>query len=542
MSLNCNELDVVLNELDLTGSFIQDIVQPGYDSIALYTYKTATAKVVLICLAPGSCRMNETKKRIPKNDKPLRFNEFLRSRIRGAKITSCRQIDKDRVVEIKLEREGKIFILPAATEKLKKVADKKATAAQSSNVNSVIKTETDDASSADSGSTESYTLYIRLWSNAANIFLCDTNDTILDSFYRRPAKKEMTGEHFELPAARTTNDASSSSDGTMTVTKVQREWPVRTFDEIQESYSQQHPDDAPLSFNEKVDLWYSEHASSTSLESLADQAQKWYESHKSRQQAALDRLREKRDSFANAAQWKHQGDLILSFGYQIDGTANFLECTDYETGKLIRIKIDPKKNAQENAAVYYETYKKETGGIADLDHDIALAEKELAELEDQYTAMRREQNPLKLEQLLRRDSKPKQQEKKTHPGLGCEIDGWIILVGRDANENDELLRHYVKGPDLWLHTRDFAGGYVFVKARAGKTVPLDILLYAGNLAVYHSKARKNGVADLYYTQVKFLRRAKDGPKGLVLPTHEKNLRVSLDDEKMKKLDELMKDQ
>src|SRR5574344_2004351 len=373
MSLNCNELDVVLKELDLTGSFIQDIVQPGYDSIALYTYKTATAKVVLICLAPGSCRMNETKKRIPKNDKPLRFNEFLRSRIKGARIISCRQIQKDRIVEIKLEREGKIFILPAATEKLQKVADKKATAAQSSNVNSVIKN--DDESPADAGGTESYTLYIRLWSNASNIFLCDTNDTILDSFYRRPAKKEMKGERFELPAERTSNDASSSSDGMET--KVQRVWPVRTFDEIQESYSQQHPGDAPLSFNEKVDRWYSEHASSTSLESLLDQAQKWYESHKSRQQEALDRLREKRDSFANAAQWKHQGDLIPSFGYQIDGTANFLECTDYETGKLIRIKIDPKKNAQENAAVYYETYKKETGGIADLDHDIALAEKEL---------------------------------------------------------------------------------------------------------------------------------------------------------------------
>jgi predicted ribosome quality control (RQC) complex YloA/Tae2 family protein len=513
MSLNCNELDVILNELDLTGSFVQDIVQPGYDSIALYTYKTASAKVILFCLAPGSCRMNETKKRIPKNDKPLRFNEFLRSRIRGAKIISCRQIQKDRIVEIKLEREGKIFILPAATEKLKKVADKKASQ--------------EEAAAADNG-VESYTLYIRLWSNAANIFLCDGSNTILDSFYRRPAKKEMTGEHFELPAPKQDGD--------------ERDWPVRTFDEIQTAHTQQHPEEEPLSFNEKTDRWYSEHAASTSLESLLDQAQKWHESHKSRQQAALDRLREKRESFANAAQWKHQGDLILSFGYQIDGTANFLECTDYETGKLIRIKIDPKKNAQENAAVYYDTYKKETGGIADLDHDIALAEKELAELESLYGAMTREQNPLRLEQMLRRDSKPKQQEKKTHPGLGCEIDGWTILVGRDANENDELLRHYVKGPDLWLHTRDFAGGYVFVKARAGKTAPLDILLYAGNLAVYHSKARKNGTADLYYTQVKFLRRAKNGPKGLVLPTHEKNLRISLDDDKLKRLDELMKNQ
>ena len=73
-----------------------------------------------------------------------------------------------------------------------------------------------------------------------------------------------------------------------------------------------------------------------------------------------------------------------------------------------------------------------------------------------------------------------------------------------------------------------------------KTVPLDILLYAGNLAVYHSKARRNGQADLYYTQVKYLRRAKNGPKGLVLPTQEKNLLIKIDEQRLRKLDELEK--
>ncbi|MBQ1711129.1 MAG: DUF814 domain-containing protein, partial [Treponema sp.] len=114
--------------------------------------------------------------------------------------------------------------------------------------------------------------------------------------------------------------------------------------------------------------------------------------------------------------------------------------------------------------------------------------------------------------------------------------------GRTANENDDLLRHTVRGQDMWMHTRDFAGGYVFIKARSGKTIPLEILLYAGNLAVYHSKARQNGQADLYYTPVKYLRRAKNGPKGLVIPTQEKNLLVRLDEEKLRRLDEYEKSQ
>ncbi len=90
---------------------------------------------------------------------------------------------------------------------------------------------------------------------------------------------------------------------------------------------------------------------------------------------------------------------------------------------------------------------------------------------------------------------------------------------------------------MWFHVRDYSGGYVFVKNRPGKTVPLEIMLYAGNLAVYYSKARKNGSADLYYTQVKHLRRAKNGPKGLVLPSNEKNLFIKLDESKIRKLNE-----
>ncbi|HNY22010.1 MAG TPA: hypothetical protein PKO22_07665, partial [Treponemataceae bacterium] len=69
MSLNCAEIDLILRELDLAGSFIQNVVQPSYDAIALYTYRgarvspgddgsrDATSRVVLVCLAPGVCRI-----------------------------------------------------------------------------------------------------------------------------------------------------------------------------------------------------------------------------------------------------------------------------------------------------------------------------------------------------------------------------------------------------------------------------------------------------------------------------------------------------
>lgn len=496
MSLNCNEIDVILSELELDGCFVQEVVQPNFDSIAIYTYKPGVPKTVFISLAAGSTRIHETRRKITKNSKPLRFNEMLKSRIKGSRILSCRQIGSERIIKMELEKQGAIYVMPQAQQhSAKKSRDN----------------QTDED--------EFYNLYIRLWSNAANIFLCTKDDVIIDSFYRRPNKGETSGSKLQI----------ENNGLKIDTAELLQKFPVRTFDEL----------DASLSFNQKVELYYENNSSRTSLESLLEQAEKWYNSHKSRQTAALERLEDKRQAFLNAAQYKHQGDLILANGHLLNGSdSNFLECEDYETGKTVRIKIDPKKSVQENAASYYDTYKKQTSGLEELEYDILQARKAIEALDKQYAQITAEKNPIKLEQILRKTQTPKQQEKKTHPGLDYEIDGWYILVGRDANENDDLLRHYVKGQDMWFHARDYHGGYVFVKNRPGKTIPLEIMLYAGNLAVYYSKARKNGSADLYYTQVKHLRRAKNGPKGLVLPTNEKNLFIKLDESKIRKLNEI----
>ena len=477
MSLNCNEINVILDELNLTGTFIQDIVQPGYDTIAFYTYGEAGAKTVLVCTAQNSCRINETRRKIVKNDKPLRFMEILKSRIKGSRIEECRQLGLMRIVYLKLNHGGEVF-----------------------------------------------NLYIRLWSSAANIILCDENNLILDTMFRRPAKGEVTGKIFEIP--------EENPDGE------KRVWPVRDFSEIEKDCEELKIDFSKLSFNEKVDFWYGEKASSLSRASLLEQAEKWYSQTKSRMESALEKLENKKKEFDNALLIKHQGDLVLSNAWMWDGKSRFLECEDYESGKTVRLMMNPDKTAQENASDYYENYKKAVSGSESIVHDIEISKTKLEKLEKRYQEILNEPNPVKIEQLLRRDTTPKQQQKKNHPGLDYIVNGWYILVGRDADENDELLRHHVRGQDMWLHVRDFPGGYVFIKNRPGKTVPLEILLDAGNIAVYYSKARNAGKVDLYYTQVKYLRRAKNGPKGLVLPTHEKNLCIQSDKKRLEHLEDL----
>lgn len=476
MSLNCAEIDLVLGELELSGSFIQNIIQPSFDTIALYTYRgggegrEGASRVVLVCLAPGACRLHETRRKVPRSEKPLRFMEFLRSRVKGARIVEAVQCGSDRIVKLSLERaEDRLF------------------------------------------------MYIRLWSGAANIVVTDADGVIQDVFYRRPKRNEITGEHWELPEPRRPEVGRPEVR------------PAKTF------VPREFPGEG--SYNEKLDRWYAEHAQTLSREALIEEARRRADTRRVKLEHALAKLEKKRAEFLEADLWRLQGDLLTANLWAIKPGMNAVELEDYENGnRIIRIPLDPRLKPAENAALWYEKYRKAVSGLADLEDDIASTRRTLETLAAELDAVEAEKNPLVIQQMLRKQNRPKQQIKKKYPGLTFRKDGWIMLVGRTAAENDEILRHHVRGSDLWLHTRDWPGGYVFVKYRSGKSVPLDILLDAGNLAVFYSKGRKAVTADLYYTQVKHLRRAKNAPKGTVLPTNERNLSITLDESRLKVLE------
>jgi predicted ribosome quality control (RQC) complex YloA/Tae2 family protein len=71
---------------------------------------------------------------------------------------------------------------------------------------------------------------------------------------------------------------------------------------------------------------------------------------------------------------------------------------------------------------------------------------------------------------------------------------------------------------------------MFVKSVSGESPPLDTMLDAGNLALFYSKGKNSGQGDVYYTQVRYLRRVKGGKGGLGIPTREKTLIVRLERE------------
>jgi predicted ribosome quality control (RQC) complex YloA/Tae2 family protein len=463
MSLNWKEINLILSELDLPGFQIQRVIQSAYDVLVLQVYGRGEAKNILISLSPGACRIHQTYGGIPKTEKPLRFAEFLKSRILNGRIEEAEQLGENRILRL-IIRQG----------------------------------------------TSRYRLYARLWSNAANVIVTGEDGTILDAMRRLPKRGEVTGGRYEPETA------VQAGPG--------REYEVRDL-----------PGDH--SFNEKIDAWYAEHGGALSLDSLREQARRTFEGSMGRLKASLERLRAKEADYAAADRFKEYGDIIMANMGAIRPGDAWLEADNFYTGEAIRIKLNPQKGPAAQGELYYEQYRKAKNGLADVRAELAAGERELADLESALEQLLEETNPLRLHRLLKtRGLKPAPPADRKRPGLSFRVKDWLIIVGRDAAENDALLRRHVKGNDLWLHARDYPGSYVFIKQRSGKTVPLEILLDAGSLALFYSKGRNNGEGDLFYTPVKFLRRAKNGPKGLVIPTQEKNLHVKVDEHRLKELE------
>lgn len=353
-----------------------------------------------------------------------------------------------------------------------------------------------------------YNIFFRLYSGpGANIIITDEGYKILESLFRRPNRNEISGDILEYPSPRENNLKFSVRD--------------RVKD---------------IRFNEQIEEEYGKITTDFTLQQLVEKIENQRNKELKKAEGNATALKKKLNSNESFEENKVFANLLSSNVYLIKPHAKSVIVDNWETGEKIEISLNEKLNASGNIEYYFDKYKraKKTYNTSKDSYEEALTKYE--ELRSHYDKLlslsdNEGSDIRRLKKALDLGSASKQTEKIT-VGLRFESHKFIILVGRNAKENDYLLRHSVRGNDWWMHTRDFPGGYVFIKNQRDKSVPLDVIIDAANLAILYSKAKNAGVADLYYTQVKYLRRAKNGPLGLVLPTNEKNLHVALDEKRI----------
>ena len=98
-----------------------------------------------------------------------------------------------------------------------------------------------------------------------------------------------------------------------------------------------------------------------------------------------------------------------------------------------------------------------------------------------------------------------------------ERDGFEILVGKGARENDQLTFRVAEPNDLWLHASGYAGSHVVVRNPDRlDAVPREVVETAAQLAAYHSKAREaRGKIDVHLCRAADVRKPRGFPPGKV---------------------------
>lgn len=120
--------------------------------------------------------------------------------------------------------------------------------------------------------------------------------------------------------------------------------------------------------------------------------------------------------------------------------------------------------------------------------------------------------------------RPKVAPDRSRPLRFLTDEGFAILVGRNARQNEIVTFDEAGSNDLWLHVRDAPGSHVVVRS-GGQPVGEESLRAAAQLAAWHSRLRgERGVA-VAVTERRFVTRAPGGRPGLVHVRNEDTLVV-----------------
>jgi len=104
-------------------------------------------------------------------------------------------------------------------------------------------------------------------------------------------------------------------------------------------------------------------------------------------------------------------------------------------------------------------------------------------------------------------------------------DGWEVIAGKTAVDNDYLSLKLAKPNDYWFHVRGMPGSHVLLRTGSGEAPNRDTLKQAAAVAAYYSKARHGGVVPVSCTQARYVTKPRGAKPGLVQIRKEIILKV-----------------
>lgn len=235
--------------------------------------------------------------------------------------------------------------------------------------------------------------------------------------------------------------------------------------------------------------------------------------------------------------WKRSGDLILANVSTAVRDGDTLLVTDYFDEKAPTVSIIGDRNLglSEIAEGYFRRYTKARNGKLVITERIAAT---TADIESKLGLLSKIDEAIASgdSEFLQSIVQPRRKATEVRPKKKKDVefdgarrfvssDGFEILVGKKAKDNDFLTFRIARSLDTWLHAADFPGSHVVIRNPNRKEIPQKTLGEAAQLAAFYSNARDLDKAAVNYTLKKFVNKPKRSAPGLVSLASFKTLYV-----------------
>ena len=271
------------------------------------------------------------------------------------------------------------------------------------------------------------------------------------------------------------------------------------------------------------------------LENIRNPLRSAVTSRLERSSRRLSRMKEELANPSRADQYEAFGHLLMASQSLVEPGLDSVTLEDVISGSgMATVKLDPLLGVVQNAERYYDKARKVRQSRITSDARIEKAATEVDRLVDLQNAIQE----LKTRDDVVRFKKDRADDLSWLSGSkdGGELqvpfrqfdigDGYLVWVGRNATQNDELTLHAARKYDYWLHARGVAGSHVVLRVPIRNVrPPRSVIEKAAAIAAYFSKARTSSYAPVIFTEKKFVRKPRKSPAGSVLVEREEVIMV-----------------
>ena len=272
-----------------------------------------------------------------------------------------------------------------------------------------------------------------------------------------------------------------------------------------------------------------------------DRFQKLVKNEKNRATGKLAKLDDELAAAENADEWKHYGDNLMTYQYELTDHADAeVTVPDIysESGETITIPLDQRTTIIGNMQACYKKYDKLKRAQSLLVEQREACEAEIAYLETIEASLLVSKNLADINEIhneliaggyLREKPKKKNNDKPARPFCFTAPDGTTILVGKNNFQNDKLTTKTAAYNDTWFHTKNIPGSHVIVR-NGGAELAKDTLELAAMLAAHFSKAQDGSNTPVDYTQIRYVKKPSGAKPGFVIFTNQTTVYVTPDED------------